>query len=425
MGLFKKNNEDTQINTGTSDSLTQQHSDKIKKKKHIGFGHKKKKHEKQTPNIQVQTPPQVHTTSAEDTNNGTSNEGRLSTLQKSHSLSEIDFFLEQTVRDDQAKSTQEHTQQKDWAQLQKRNALLQKDLKGKPVFLEDTGEQIGVVFDTIHDTDTKVIGYKIKDSKSDAILSFPLDQFDEDKNGLIFVPSWYTKGLKTVEKLEFKDRIAPELPWLLKDQTISDEELYKIFVKHDDIIAHYMDEAMALRELLESRLKALEKERLKLKEDLMDLTEKRLIKDIDRRKFSEIVLDHRRKVNVIDVNIKKCKELLDRLEHTSFGMLGKTIRTRIENKQKIESRTDYRERLQPEEMCVSEGDAYKEKYEKLKVLYDTLEEEFKNLRESLQPELGHGFEHKYYELKNSYDELLAQYDELKLAVEKLLQKNSP
>jgi len=33
-------------------------------------------------------------------------------------------------------------------------------------------------------------------------------------------------------------------------------------------------------------------------------------------------MQHRKKVNVLDVNIKKCKELITRLEQTSFGILS-------------------------------------------------------------------------------------------------------
>jgi hypothetical protein len=120
----------------------------------------------------------------------------------------------------------------------------------------------------------------------------------------------------------------------------------------------------------------------------MDLTEKRLIKDIDRRKFSEIVMEHRRKVNVLDVNIKKCKELLDRLDHTSFGILSKNM---ISNIEKVEQK----ERM--------------EKFdEKVKVVYDN--------------EIENPYKDKYYDLKQRYEELQEEHNELRVAVEKLLNK---
>jgi len=268
---------------------------------------------------------------------------------------------------------------------------MQKDMKGKQVYLEDTGEILGSVYDTVLDADKNILGYKIKDSKSEAILNFPLDQFDENKNGLIFIPSWYHSGLKTIEKLEFKDRITPELIWLLTDKTITMEELYNIFVKHDDKIAHYIDEAVALRGLITSRLTILEKERVSLKETLMDLTEKRLIKDIDRRQFSEDVMDHRRKVNILDINIKKCKELLERLDLTSFGMLSKTMTTLEKQMKETEQ------------------------------FHDTT---FLSSEHGLENHQNNDlYREKYLELKQRYEQLLETYNELKTAVEKLLVKN--
>jgi len=52
-------------------------------------------------------------------------------------------------------------------------------------------------------------------------------------------------------------------------------------------MAKYIEDATSLKETLSNRLKVLEKQRVSMKGDLMDLTEKRLIKDIDRRQFSE------------------------------------------------------------------------------------------------------------------------------------------
>ena len=66
-----------------------------------------------------------------------------------------------------------------WTTSKKRKKFLPKDMKGKPVFLEDTGEKLGEVFEMMYDNDKKLIGYKIKDKRTDSVLSFPLDQFEE------------------------------------------------------------------------------------------------------------------------------------------------------------------------------------------------------------------------------------------------------
>jgi sporulation protein YlmC with PRC-barrel domain len=386
MSFFKKK-ETENIDSLTNQTITSDSTPKIKRKFLIGFVHKTKKEHKHgvCENTRSAELPEKIVSSLNVTPD------KENTIQQHEN---IDMFLEEIITKDNAIKegilNTETAIEHEWPAV-KRKAFTQNDMKGKQVYLEDTGEKIGTVFDAVVDADKNLIGYKIKDSKSETILSFPLDQFDEDKNGLIFVPSWYMKGMKTIEKLEFKDRITPELIWLIKDNTVSTEELYSIFVKHDDKITNYIQEAVALRELVNNRLKILEKERLSLKETLMDLTEKRLIKDIDRRQFSEIVMEHRRKVNIVDVNIKKCKELLDRLQRTSFGLLSTSIASMIE---KEEHREQHHAIESPRKENIS-SEFIKE-----------------------DPYKG-----KYFELKGHYEKLQEGYNELKIAVEKLLNKN--
>jgi hypothetical protein len=152
----------------------------------------------------------------------------------------------------------------------------------------------------------------------------------------------------------------------------------------------YIDDTKTLREILTSRLKILEKQRLALKDDLMDLTEKRLINDIDRRQFSEDVMQHRRKVNILDINISKCKDLLKRLENTSFGSLWKnnlpsdTMKAKIENNliDKILDK-NWKEKNKEILTCQKEvigKNNYKEKYYTLKEQYEQLEENYQELK---------------------------------------------
>lgn len=304
MPFFKKDKKSaSKKKEGDTTSLKEK---KYKKKKKIGFRHKTKNDYDKI----IVDEQSAHSSSPKNIHTNDKDTDLFDELNSHDSVERVENLDADNL-----------SSEKDWGSS-KRKTVIKKDMKGLPVFLEDTGDKIGTVFDAIYDKNNNLIGYKIKDNKSDSILSFSLDQFGEDKAGLIFIPSWYSKAVQLIEKLEFKDRISPELTWLLKDKTITEEELYHIFVKHDDSIASYIDESKALRELLMNRLRILEKERLSLKEALMDLTEKRLIKDIDRRKFSEIVMAHRQKVNVLDVNIMKSKQLISRLEETSFGMLS-------------------------------------------------------------------------------------------------------
>lgn len=340
----------------------------VKKKKRLGVRHKKTKEKEITKTENIQE---------ENIENQISNDIEIETDFETMEETTNDIEDEQIIK-------------------KKKKKLIKIDLKGKPVYLEDTGEKLGTVFDTIYDKENNIVGYKIKDNKSDSILSFTVEQFDENKDGLIFIPSWYNKAVKTIEKLEFKDRISPELTALLSDDAVSNEELYEIFIKHDDEMAEYIDDAITLNDFLNNRLKALEKQRLALKDDLMDLTEKRLIKDVDRREFSEIVLKHRRKVNILDVNISKCKELISRLQNTSFGILGKNnsfknIQHNIDN--------NMAEKIIPHFHKKTETNIYS----------DTKMEDI--------------YKEKYFTLKEQFQQLEDEYEELKTSVEKLINKN--
>lgn len=313
----------------------------------------------------------------------------IKTTMEQKNKDEIAELLEDTEETIETKKPKEETL------FPKKKTPIKKDIKGKPVFLEDTGEKLGTVFDLVYDKDNNITGVKIKDATSDTVLSFPIEQFDYTKDGLIFIPGWYTNALKIIEKLEFKDKISPELTALLSDDAVSNEELYDIFVKYDSDMVQYIDDAKSLREMLSRRLKLLEKQRLALKQDLMDLTEKRLIKDIDRRQFSEEVMEHRRKVNILDININKCKELLKRLDNTSFGVLGKKSFLFEDNVTRIDK--NLYERIL-------------EKETKNNLLYNTKKEEEDDYKE------------KYFTLKAQFERLEEDYQELKTAVDKLVSK---
>ena len=381
MALLKKKEVNNPSSKDKIEKNTVQNNDniKLKKRKRIGFGiktkekkeNKKKKKEKiKKDNTKSKTP--------EENNSQESDKEKQTNI------------LSDDLLDENEKETDEKNDKKEFS-TKKKKKILTRDMKGKPVYLQDTGEKLGIVYDMMYDGEKNLIGYKIKDNKTDSVLGFPLDQFDEGKEGLIFIQSWYTRSLKIIEQLEFKERVSPELTTLISDDEISNEELYNIFVKHDDQMANYIEEAVALKELLNNRLKALQKQRLALKDDLMNLTEKRLIKDIDRREFSEDVMKHRYKVNVLDVNINRCKELINRLDKTSFGRLSLQIVSNID-KPDIDQLIQKKEEINENNSMV------------------------------LTDEIKNPYKQKYNDIKERFDQLQEEYNELKSAVEKLVEK---
>jgi len=374
MHIFEKSKKNP--SAVPKDKLDNEKKTVIKKRKRIGFKPTNKTNNMTSISQKKKPPENIEKTETdntiyEDTSDALLDENLISDLTNEEKTNSKEIIKEKTTD----------------KPVKKKKTIIKKDMKGKPVYLEDTGEKLGVVFDSIYDGSSNLVGFKIKDKKSDAVLSFPLDQFDLNKDGLIFLPGWYTNAMKIIEKLEFKDNISPELTALLSDDSVSNKELYDIFVKHDDDMAEYIDDAVALKGVLSNRLKILEKQRLSMKEGLLDLTEKRLIKDIDRREFSQDVLEHRRKANILDVNIKKSKDLMKRLDITSFGALGDS-KTRVKD-DIVADRTLFENKEASQFIAKSEKQLqYKEKYYALKDQFDQLEEEYLELRTSIEKLFG-------------------------------------
>ena len=124
----------------------------------------------------------------------------------------------------------------------------------------------------------------------------------------------------------------------------------------------------------------------------MDLTEKRLIRDIDRRQFSEDVTRHRHKVNVLDANIGKCKELLKRLDATSFGKLGKDIITHTDIEEQIQKVKTPEKSKEDKGLVLTEEfeNPYKQKYNDMKVRFEQLEEEYNELKTAVEKLIAKG-----------------------------------
>lgn len=194
----------------------------------------------------------------------------------------------------------------------------QRSAIGKPVYFEDTGEKIGIVASVITNDMNKPVGYEIKDVKSDTTVHFPVESFRQGDGGLIFTPLWYSQAKEIVNELEFREKTLPELKDILLAGAVSREKIYGIVTKTHPEIRKIIDEGIMLRASMIARLNDLELERIEIRKNLTGLSEKRLLKEIGRRDFAREVLEARRKVRIIETNIKRCKELALRLDRLPF-----------------------------------------------------------------------------------------------------------
>ncbi|RLF60757.1 MAG: hypothetical protein DRN37_02175 [Thermoplasmata archaeon] len=191
----------------------------------------------------------------------------------------------------------------------------EKKLEGLPVYFEDTGERVGVVRRIICNSLGDIIGYEIEDERHQR-LYFPSDAFEKTRRGLIFAPLWYSEGLKLVAELEAKTKVPDVHEFIL--QGLDRDALYERVASGHPEIRRYVQEILSLKEALIKRMNDLEVRVIKLRKELVDLSGKRLLKEMGRREFAEHVIEARREMNITEVSIARCRELLMRINSIPF-----------------------------------------------------------------------------------------------------------
>ena len=185
---------------------------------------------------------------------------------------------------------------------------------GMPVYFEDTGERVGAIKRVIKNETGEIIGYEV-DSEGE-LLYFPSDAFEKTKRGFIMTPLWYSEGIKLVKELELKAK-APDIHELLI-YGMDRDEIYKNVLKKYPNVKKYVEEILILRESLIQRLNDLELKMVTLRKEMVDLSGKRLLKEIGRKEFAEKIVEARREMNIVEIGIKRCKELLIRIDAIPF-----------------------------------------------------------------------------------------------------------
>jgi hypothetical protein len=212
------------------------------------------------------------------------------------------------------------------------DTLQNTDVLGEEVYLEDTGEKLGVINDLVYNEKNKIFEYIVKDDSSNIEMNFPVEYFTQDKEGFIFTPGWYVNAVKTIEKIEFKEKTSPELTGLFTDD-FHNREYFDLIEKQDQDFNSYIEEGKDIRKMISVHVDLLEKRRNNIEKQLKDLTSKRLLEDIDRRGFSEQVNTLRKRWKLINLNIKRCNDLQKRFDNTVIGKLSNNEMLSLEKKE--------------------------------------------------------------------------------------------
>jgi hypothetical protein len=179
---------------------------------------------------------------------------RLITPTKDHIL-----FLKQQKRDIMKNRTYEKfrnklreikektgiTKQKSIIELPKQKRRISKPI-GKSVFLNTDDEKLGDIIEIIRDQNNQIIGYKVKEDKSEKELHLFAEHCSQQKNNYIYMPDCFTIPSKVMKGFEVCDEINPDIILLLKDNVVSKDEWEKIYIQQDDELRKNINHPYAL-----------------------------------------------------------------------------------------------------------------------------------------------------------------------------------
>jgi len=244
---------------------------------------------------------------------------------------------------------------------------LRKKPHGTPIYLQDNGNQIATVLEEIQDIKNKIHLLTIQDIETKNIYQIPATHFDQHSDGIIYIPTWYTKGKKIINHLQFNDRINPEFKLLINEETTNPQDLYETFIHNDPELQQQLHQTQTTHKILNTRLTLLKKERTTIKQHIFDLIEQRLIKDIPRKQFAETIQEHRNKATLLDLQITRCTQLLKQLNQTSLGQYIQKTKPPEEEKNKT-----------------SDQIQLQQKYQQLQQNYQELKDKHTRLKDSIE-----------------------------------------
>jgi len=189
-------------------------------------------------------------------------------------------------------------------------------VEGAPVYYEDTGDKMGTVTGVIRDDDGDVTGYRVRHEETGTVTALDRDALQQSKQGLLFVPVWYTEALALLRELEYAAR-HPGLRDIVAGAGLTGHELHNV-ASADPEIRRTIAHARQVRQSIEQQHRELEWKRRSVRERLMELSEQRLLQDIDRRAFAEGVMEARRRARILDYNMERCSDLLVRFDALPF-----------------------------------------------------------------------------------------------------------
>ncbi len=177
---------------------------------------------------------------------------------------------------------------------------------GLPVYLDEGGEKFGYVTKVIKENG-RVEGYEVT-TEGGLTIHIPADSVAVSKKAIMYRPRWYVEGIEFIKRLEAQKMVTPELRKVLEGAARP----------RDSMTRRIVEEGKNIYKEISGKLMMFIEERNKLRQELDDLTHRRILGATKGSEYAKALVTLRRKMEMLDANIKKAEEILRLLNYPVF-----------------------------------------------------------------------------------------------------------
>jgi hypothetical protein len=184
---------------------------------------------------------------------------------------------------------------------------------GKSVFLNTDDQKLGDIIEIIRDQNNQIIGFKVKENKSEKELHLFAEHCRKQKHNYIYKPNCYPIPSTVIEDFEACDNINPDIILLLKDTIVSKDEWEKIYIQQDDELRKNINHPYVLDKTIQSILHILKKQQILVEDKLKELQRKKEKNIISQIQYLQMAHPYHQMLEDINQNIEKYQDLTKRL----------------------------------------------------------------------------------------------------------------
>ncbi len=257
--------------------------------------------------------------------------------------------------------------------------------KGKPVYLQETGEELGEVSYVKTDENGKISGYMVECEGVE--LEISRENILEGKKGFIYRPVWLTEAEEVIRRLEAQQRLNPDISTQSTEKS-SQRKIKRILSKASPDLKQTFEEAEELALFLTEKREELYEKSDSINSKIEELAQRRMKGEGSRKDFTEKIVNLNRERKIIEENLNKVEKLYKRLKDSPLIDLD-LIKKKVGNEMLSEEYSAQKDQIKEKPDTSPDRDVPSERKvegsEKIKkVRIPKLEQEFGQEQEQLQ-----------------------------------------